>query len=153
VLEKVIDVGELRPRPLPGGGYGVCFTAADHNRLSARCFGAERELRQQHGVRALSGWGVALPFDYARELGIRPVLSVQSQETDALPPELRWLVQPFGADERRDWTYEDEWRAERAIELRADLMLLVAPDESSASQLPDDVRRQWQVRTLRPKSA
>jgi N-glycosidase YbiA len=150
VLEQILRGGRLLPRELPGGGSGVCFTSAGLERLRKRCFGVEADLRRQHSVRTLSGWGVAIPYHLGRELGLRPVLSVASRDVAALPDRLRWLVQPFGSDEQRDWTYEDEWRSEHAVELRPDLMRVLVPREAELERLPAVAMHGWTATFLAP---
>jgi N-glycosidase YbiA len=143
VLKQILCAGLLSPGQLPGGGSGVCFTTAGLKRLRKRCFGIEADLRRQHGVPTLSGWGITIPYDLGRELGLRPVLPVARHDVPDLPERLRWLVQPFGSEEQRDWTYEDEWRVRHAVELRRDLMRLIVPRAGDLERLTADAVQGW----------
>lgn len=126
-LRRIIAERKLRARLQPNGEKFVSFTAMPRCHLVDRVFGVERDLRICVDAFTYSPFGVAIPYDYARELGIAPVIPVAPWVADYLPKELRYLIQYYDPESRFDWTHEQEWRSSGDVELHEGLCRVLLP--------------------------
>jgi len=115
-------------------GYdAVCFSAAPLRDLELKVFDKEARLRSVGSAHVYSPFGVAVTYDFARELGIRPVLPVPTEVTPQLPAYLRFLAQPYSPGDLLDYTHEDEWRAPFDVDIREGPFALVVPNGRTLS--------------------
>jgi ribA/ribD-fused uncharacterized protein len=126
-LRQIICGGILRASRQLNGYYAVCFSAAPLRDLELRVFDKEARLRSVGAAHVYSPFGVAVTYDFARELGIRPVLPVPTEVTPVLPRYLRFLSQPYSPGDLLDYTHEDEWRAPFDVDIREGPFALVVP--------------------------
>jgi len=151
VLIAILKSGILRPTLQTSGVAAVCLSESPLTSWFARCFGVERELRIQHKVRLYSGCGIALPFDYAREIGVEPVLPVDHRRINDVPEDWRYRVQFYSATTQHDWTHEREWRARGEVALPTDLALVLVDSHANVRRLRESVEGNWQYSVLNPQ--
>jgi N-glycosidase YbiA len=146
ILRDLVASGVLGGSEVMPGVRATCFSASPWRAMAERVWGVDGELRRQHGVRPLTGWGVAIPFDIAREMGAEPVIPVSSRDIADLPARMRWRISLYGAAEQRDWTYEDEWRLLGDVQLVRRITVLLVADEGIASEFAE---AGWRTASLR----
>ena len=135
-LRKIIDEGILRAGRLLNGHHAICFSAAPLGDLALKVFDTEARLRSAGGAHVYSPFGIAVTYDFGRELGLRPVLPVPTEIIPALPTYLRFLCQPYAPGDLLDYTHEDEWRVPFDLCIREGPFALVVPRGNSLSLTP-----------------
>lgn len=140
LLIDILTQGYLKPSMLSSGYPAVCFTAAPFSMLKRRCLGEEATLRRQERVAAYSGYGVGIPFDLGRELGIMPVIPIAPDDLTRIPDQMRYRVQFYSAQMQYDWTYELEWRSATPVDI---------PDRLAAVIVPTTVARKVIMKEMR----
>jgi ribA/ribD-fused uncharacterized protein len=127
LLRRIVEEGILKASRQLNGHYAVCFSAAPISYLEQRVFGDEARMRIAGAAHVYSPFGLAVTYDFGRELGIRPVLPVPTEVASDLPSYLRFLVQPYSARDLVDYTHEDEWRTKHDVDIREGPFALVLP--------------------------
>jgi ribA/ribD-fused uncharacterized protein len=127
ILRRIVEEGVLKTSRQLNGHHAVCFSAAPLRYVEQRVFGDEARMRIAGAAHAYSPFGLAVPFDFGRELGILPVLPVPVEVCPELPSYLRFLTQPYSPRDLVDYTHEDEWRAPHDLDIREGPFALVLP--------------------------
>jgi len=127
ILRRIVEEGILKSSRQLNGHYAVCFSAAPLRYLEQRVFGDEARRRISGAAHVYSPFGVAVTYDFGRELGIRPVLPVPPELGSELPSYVRFLTQSYSPRDLVDYTHEDEWRAPNDLDIREGPFALVLP--------------------------
>jgi len=135
-LRSIVESGVLRATRQLNGYYAVCFSAAPVHDIELRVFDVEARLRRAGAAHVYSPFGIAVTYDFARELGIRPVLPLPTELIPELPAYLRFLTQGYSTNDLLDYTHEDEWRAPADVNVREGPFALVIPERRRLRLLP-----------------
>lgn len=133
-LLDVVDRRILKATPQQRHGYfGVCFSASPIDHLARRVFFDESRLRTRSDAHRYSPFGIAMRYDFAREMGVLPTLSGAPELRTELPHHLRFLANIYTASQCYDYSYEDEWRYPIDLDLREGPFAIVLPTERADS--------------------
>ncbi|MCC6584716.1 MAG: NADAR family protein [Chitinophagales bacterium] len=122
---QVLKNGILHPKSRYNPYPVTCFSLTTLSTLKKKIYGKEELIRRVEKLNLYSGFGFAIPYEYGREIGITPVISISPSEVDMLNEELKYRVQFYSSDLCFDWTHENEWRLNKLIDLNRNVFVIV----------------------------
>lgn len=129
VLAKILETRVLRATMQLNGQLSVCFSGLPRTVLEDRVFGQEARLRALGDANRYAPFGVAVKFDFAREIGCRPILPADPVVAERLLRPWQFLSGIYSSEEGYDYTYEDEWRYPADLDIRNGPVAAVLPGD------------------------
>ena len=117
--------------------------------LAQKCFGVERELREQERANIYTAYGVALPYTVGRDFGLQPAIPIEPQHVNKLPADLHYRIQFYSPHQQYDWTHENEWRASSPVDVNPRVAVVIAPDREDLASFATSSEDNWRVIVLR----